>query len=85
MKKTLEEILKATANAGNGGMFGLDACKESIKDEIEIRRLHGQNADKTDAQLLFELLCKYTERAQTEVLFNDNMVQACWQLINEKV
>lgn len=82
--KTLEQILQETKKAGNGGMFGLDACKESIKVEIEIKRLHGQNADKTDVQLLFELLGKYTERAQKDILFNKNMVQACWQLINER-
>lgn len=82
--KTLEQILQETKKAGNGGMFGLDACKESIKGEIEIKRLYGQNADKTDVQLLFELLGKYTERAQKDILFNKNMVQACWQLINER-
>lgn len=34
--KTLEQILKATEKASKNGMFGLDACKESIKSQIEM-------------------------------------------------
>lgn len=32
--KTLEEILKQTENASLGGNYGINACKQSIKETI---------------------------------------------------
>lgn len=79
--KTLEEILEKTKNDGKGGIFGIDACKESIEWSVENRiRLNGE----TRQHALFELLQEYLDRAQDDILFNKTMIQACWQLINNR-
>lgn len=71
--KTLQQILNATKKAPRDGEFGLDACK----DYIISYSLPAENGD------LYALLGKYVERANKDVFFNPNMVQACWQLIND--
>lgn len=72
--KTLQEILeKERINRCEGGTFGIKACKESIKWDMDHK-----NKD------LYTLLDEYTKRAQTDVCFNDAMVLSCWELINEE-
>lgn len=76
--KTLEQILKETAKAKNDGEFGITACKESIKFALEYTQ------GTCDTEKLYRLLYTYVDRANNTVWFNENMVQACWQLINER-
>ena len=35
--KTLEEILKQTENASLGGIYGINACKQDIKETAKSR------------------------------------------------
>lgn len=76
--KTLEQILKATEKASKNGMFGLDACKESIKSQIEMDKKYFNKETS-----LYALLEEFVKRANKDVFFNSNMVRACWELINE--
>lgn len=72
--KTLKEIIKEeNEHRHEDGEYGITACKESIKWDME-------NKKKT----LFQLLEEYYNRAINEPLFNDAMVLACWELINNK-
>lgn len=74
MTKTLEMILEQERKTRHEeGDFGIKACKECIKTKQE---LFGQS--------LFQQLEEYVERANNEMLFNDAMVLACWELINEQ-
>ena len=72
-QRALQQILEDTKNASKSGMFGLDACKEAIIFDRDF--FH---------KSLYQQLEEYVKRANNEPLFNDNMVQACWQLINEQ-
>ena len=73
-KRTLEEIIaREKETRTESGSFGIDACKESIKDSVEL--FH---------KSLYELLGEYYERANTDTFFNKAMVLACWELINEQ-
>ncbi len=81
--KTVEQFLKETAKANKTGIFGLDACKESIENDIELRRKYDKGYEnKTDEEMLFEILQEYLARARRDIFFNPIMIQACWQLIN---
>lgn len=72
--KTLEEIIRAEqANRYEGGQFGINACKDSIRFSVEHL---GSN--------LADLLNEYVERANTDVFFNKAMVLACWELMQEE-
>ena len=72
--KTLEEILEhEKQHRVTAGMYGVDACKESI-----IWRA------KTTNKSLYALLEEYVNNANESVFFNNAMVLACWELINEK-
>ena len=76
--KTLEEILKETKeHRHEDGQFGIKACKESIKNDLEISKKY--NEGKT----LFTLLENFYNRAVNDIFFNDLMVLACWEMINE--
>lgn len=75
--KTLQELLKQTKSAKKEGIFGIDACKESIRSTIELDAKQGKKTS------LYTLLEEYVDRANKDIFFNSNMVQACWQLINE--
>ena len=75
--KTLQELLKQTKGAKKEGIFGIDACKESIRSTIELDAKQGKKTS------LYTLLEEYVDRANKDIFFNSNMVQACWQLINE--
>lgn len=71
---TLEQILeKEKAKRYEGGMFGIAACKESIKFDVEF-----------DKKSLYQLLEEYVKRANEDVFFNKGMILACWELINEQ-
>lgn len=73
-KRTLEEIIAREKEIrSEGGTFGIEACKESIKSSVEL--FH---------KSLYELLGEYYERANTDAFFNKAMVLACWELINEQ-
>lgn len=72
--KTLEEILiDEKKRRHEDGPYGITACKESIRFSVEF-------GNKT----LYELLEEYVRRANESVFFNDAMVLACWELINNK-
>lgn len=71
---TLEQILEREKKSRHeGGDFGIAACKESIKFNVEFL--------KTD---LYQLLKEYVDRANNDPFFNKAMVLACWELINER-
>lgn len=73
-KMTLEEMIKHERERRfEEGNFGILACKDSIKFEVEYFKKN-----------LFELLEQYYNRANESVFFNRQMVLACWEMINEK-
>ncbi len=83
--KTLEQILKETAKAKDDGEFGITACKESIKGDIARKRnFIGPYVKISDMEILYILLYTYVRKKNESPFFNGNMVQACWQLINER-
>lgn len=68
--KTLGEIIdEQKAIRHEEGIFGIRACKKSIRREIE-------NTGKT----LDDLLDEYVKRANTDIFFNQAMVLACVEL-----
>lgn len=72
--RTLEEIIKAEQeNRHEGGAFGIDACKRSIrfsKEEL--------------GEPYAEQLEKFVQRANEDVFFNKAMVLACYELMQEE-
>ena len=71
---TLEQILvKEKAHRHLEGDFGIKACKEHIKWHAKFFN-----------ESLYKLLGDYVERANKDVMFNQAMVLACWELINGK-
>lgn len=75
---TLEEIIESERKTRReDGMYGIKACKESIKERIEIAKKYAIHSF-----TLYDLLAQYVEKANTEPLFNKAMVLACWELIN---
>ncbi len=82
--KTLEQILKEEKEKRNEkGMFGIAECKNSIRSEIEWREKK-ENYTIPREKILLDLLFEYLTRARNDVFFNNAMVLACWELINEK-
>ena len=80
--KTLEQILaKEKEHRHEEGDFGIKACKESIKFEVEWRRK--RNEGLSEFTVLLELLGEYYIRGVSDVFFNKAMILACWELINE--
>lgn len=74
---TLEEIIKKEQkNRYEGGIFGIKACKESIKWELKMSEKFNQ------CKTLFTILEQYVKRANEDIFFNKTMVLACWELIN---
>lgn len=86
MIKTLEQILEEEkAKRHEGGDFGITACKERIKFEVEWRTKRGiVNRDFNDYTILFDLLSEYLVSAQNNCFFHRAMILACWEMINEK-
>lgn len=83
--KTLEQILKETAKAKNDGEYGINACKESIKGDIAFKKQYMQSyKGMSETEILYILLFVYVGKVNESPFFNSNMVQACWQLINER-
>lgn len=83
--KTLEEIIKIQKKLkrerGKGyltGDYGLIACKEHISYQIEISKKYNEG------RTLFTLLEEYVKRANEDIFFNERMVLACWELINNQ-
>lgn len=78
MKKTLEQIInEERQNRHEDGDFGIKACKESIKFDLEISKKYGMN------KTLFTMLEGFYKRTD-DPFFNNAMVLACWELINEQ-
>ncbi len=74
MNKTLEQIIEnEKKNRIEKGAFGIKACKESIRFEMNYSH-----------KGLFELLEKYVKRANEDMFFNKQMILACWEMINEQ-
>lgn len=84
--RTLEQIIeKEKQTRQENGDFGIKACKESILEEIywhEKWNLQGQTNKYNTS--LYVLLEKYVKRANEDIFFNNAMVLACWELINNK-
>lgn len=71
---TLQQILDRERKCRcEGGEFGIKACKEQIKWELDYLETS-----------LYKLLAEYVERSNTDLFFNRAMVLACWELINEE-
>lgn len=69
----LEETLKTErVIAPNSGMYGLDACKNSIRFHVEV--LH---------ESLEEIYLNLIKQAMTDVCFNTYMIVACEQMMEE--
>lgn len=91
--KTLEQILEhEKEHRHEDGEYGIKACKESIIEEINRHEKWNSvsgtyeelnNAPKYNTSL-FVLLEELVIRANTEPLFNNAMVLACWELINDR-
>lgn len=70
--KTLEQILETEKSTRNEmGIFGIDACKESI---LFTKEYFGHS--------FYVQLELYVNRANNDLFFNKAMVLACWELIN---
>ena len=66
MKKTLEQIIEnEKAHRSEGGQFGIEACKESVKFYLDTCRLS-----------LYQQLEEYVKRANEDLFFNKAMVLA---------
>ena len=73
-KKTLEQIIeKEKAMRVEDGDYGIIACKRSIA-----------STQKYFNKSLYQQLEEYVNRANSDVFFNDRMVLACWEMINEQ-
>lgn len=86
MKKvTLAQILeKEKQHRHEGGDFGIKACKESIKNQIETNKKLNEKYNQNYNTSLYVILEEYVKRANEDVFFNKAMVLACWELINEE-
>lgn len=75
-KKTLEQIIAyEKAHRCVNGPFGIKACKECIKSELELDKKLGVKSS------LFTYLEGCMKRAN-DPLYNKAMILACWELIN---
>lgn len=81
MKKTLEQILEQEkARRHENGNFGIKACKELIKADCEaVKKYYGESAELN----LYSRLEEYVKKANKDIFFNNTMVLACWELIQE--
>lgn len=83
--KTLEQIIeKENKTRKESGAFGIKACKESIIDHINFNKEMNEKYKSNLPVSLYVLLEEYVERANNDIFFNDAMVLACWELINNK-
>lgn len=76
--KTLEQILEKTKTASKKGSYGIEECKKAVLAELNFSKRSNKY------ETLYTLLEFYVDRARNDMFFNENMVQACWQLINER-
>ena len=71
--KTLEQILDyEKAHRTEGGAFGITECKDSINFMKEF-----------GGKSYFSQMEEFLERANNDPFFNDAMILACWELINQ--
>ena len=84
--KTLEQIIEKEKQIRHeGGDYGITACKESIIEEIKRHeKWNLQNQTNKYNTSLYVMLEKYIKKANEDIFFNNAMVLACWELINEK-
>lgn len=77
-KKTLEQILAyEKEHRCEEGVFGIKACKECIKSELELDKKLGVSSS------LYTYLEGCMKRAN-DPFYNKAMILACWELINEQ-
>lgn len=70
--KTVEQIIEEERKCRcEDGDYGIRECKDSIRISL-----------KWTNKSLYQLLELYVERANKDILFNNRMVLACWELIN---
>ena len=84
--KTLEQILNyEKEHRVEKGDFGINACKESIREEIaRHEKWNLQNQTNKWNTSLYVLLEEYVRKSNGSIFFNSRMVLACWELINEQ-
>lgn len=77
MKKTLKQILEyQKAHRQEDGIFGINACKSTIQANLQYKTIPKDKA-------LYEMLCHYVYQSNINIFFNNTMVLACWELIQE--
>lgn len=82
---------RLTSKAARGGLYGIDACRESIEARLEFFKkslgtaLTGELLAVTEAQTLIVYLAEYQQRADEDVFFNKTMVAACYELILKRL
>lgn len=82
---TLQEILeKENKTRKEDGKFGIKDCKQSIVDYINTNKYYNNlyDTDKFETDLN-NLLDYYVKLANHDTYFNQTMVLACYELINE--
>ena len=83
--KDLKYYLEKTKNASIDGTYGINACKESIKQTIRLnKKFNAHYSNKNCPENLDEILNHFIKRANQDIFFNDNMIRACYELIKEK-
>jgi hypothetical protein len=70
--KLEEQLKKDRLNALKKGIYGLSACKDSIRWEMK-------SQNKTIDEIYVELV----NQALTDAFFNTNMIVACEQMMEE--
>ncbi len=83
--KDLKYYLEKTKNASLDGSYGINACKESIKQTLQINMKLNAHFNKKDYPESLEILLNhFIERANKDMFFNENMIRACHELIKEQ-
>lgn len=78
--KTLEEILAyEKAHRNEDGPFGIAACKASIESTLKFV-FNGAPRD----EALKTLLVHYVAQSNYNIFFNNAMVLACYELLQER-
>ena len=74
--KTLEQILKETAKAKNGGEFGITACKESIREDVAFKKGRMESyKGMSEMEILYILLYTYVRKTNESPFFNSNIYE----------
>lgn len=93
--RRITHVARLHKKASPRGPYGLDECKASIAQRLlwEAERVAGVSLKEFDETsrpkfelgYLVEYLQEYQDRADKSVMFNDNMVTACYQMILERL